>query len=100
MLDISDAGSIAGSESRETLIGRLGDEIAEIEAHVTAALHRQLVVIREFDRLGGWVDQGATSCAAWLTWRIGLSGPVARERVRIAHAFAELPLTSAAHARG
>ena len=87
-------------ESREKLIGRLGAEIAELEAHVTAAVHRQLVAIREFDRLGAWADEGATSCAAWLTWRIGLSGPVARERVRVARALAELPLTSAEHAQG
>ena len=51
-------------------IDELADEIAELEAHITAAGYRQLLAIRELDRLEGWAVQGATSCAAWLTWRI------------------------------
>ena len=45
---------------------RLGDEIAELSAHLTAATARLLDLIREFDARGGW-SSGFPSCAAWLT---------------------------------
>jgi hypothetical protein len=35
-------------------LGRLGDEIAELSAHLEAATARLLNLIREFDDLGGW----------------------------------------------
>src|SRR5438034_4327817 len=50
---------------------RLGDAIAELSAHLDAATARLLDLIREFDARGGW-GNGFASCAAWLTWRIGL----------------------------
>jgi hypothetical protein len=71
---------------------RLGDEIAELAAHLDAATHRLLMLIRRFDEAGGWADQGALSCAHWLSWRIGLDLGAAREHVRVARALAELPL--------
>ncbi len=49
----------------------LGDQIAEMAAHIDAAMHRLLTAIREFDQANGWYAQGALSCAHWLTWRIG-----------------------------
>src|SRR5688572_3166910 len=81
-------------------ITRLADEIAELEAHISAASYRQLVAIRAFDELQGWAEQGALSCAAWLTWRIGMSPAAARERVRMAGALSELPDISGAFAQG
>ena len=51
----------------------LADDIAETAAHIDAATHRLLVLIREFDRARGWAQQGALSCAHWLSWRIGLA---------------------------
>jgi hypothetical protein len=71
---------------------RLGDEIAEHAAHLDAATHRLLTLIRRFDEAGGWANQGALSCAHWLSWRIGLDLGAAREHVRVARALAELPL--------
>ncbi len=44
---------------------RLGDEIAELSAHLDAATARLLELIREFDARGGWI--GARSCAEWLS---------------------------------
>ena len=59
-----------------TEIDALGDDIAVTAAHIDAATHRLLTLIREFDRAGGWYRQGALSCAHWLSWRIGLGlGP-------------------------
>ena len=78
---------------------RLGDEIAELSAHLDAASARLLDLIREFDARGGW-GNGFSSCAAWLTWRIGLDRGAARERVRVARALGTLPLLAQALARG
>ena len=71
-------------------LDRLGDEIAELAAHLDAATARLLELIREFDARGGW-NNGFPSCAAWLTWRIGLAPGAAREHVRVARALATLP---------
>src|ERR1700682_1866355 len=80
-------------------IDRLGDEIAELSAHLDAATARLLALIREFDARGGW-NSGFRSCAAWLSWRVGLDLGAARERVRVARALGTLPLLAQALARG
>ena len=77
---------------------RLGDEIAELSAHLDAATARLLELLREFDARGGWI--GARSCAEWLSWRVGLDLGAARERVRVARALGGLPLLAEALARG
>jgi len=78
---------------------RLGDQIAELSAHLDAATARLLDLIREFDARGGW-GNGFSSCGAWLTWRVGLDPGAARERVRVARALATLPRLAQALARG
>jgi hypothetical protein len=78
---------------------RLGDEIAELSAHLDAATARQLDLIREFDARGGW-NTGFRSCAEWLSWRVGLDLGAARERVRVARALGTLPRLARALARG
>src|SRR2546430_4543806 len=80
-------------------LDRLGDEIAELSAHLEAATARLLDLIREFDARGGW-NTGFSSCAAWLSWRVGLDLGAARERVRVARALATLPRLAQALARG
>jgi Domain of unknown function (DUF222) len=80
-------------------LDRLGDEIADLSAHLDAATARLLDLIREFDARGGW-NNGFTSCAAWLSWRVGLDAGAARERVRVAHALGSLPRLAEALARG
>jgi hypothetical protein len=84
----------------ETLsLDRLGDEIAELSAHLDAATARLLDLIREFDAREGW-NTGFRSCAAWLSWRVGLDPGAARERVRVARALGTLPRLARALARG
>ncbi len=73
-------------------VDALGDQIAEMSAHIDAAMHRLLTAIREFDITSGWHVQGALSCAHWLAWRVGWDLRTARERVRVARKLAELPL--------
>src|SRR2546427_7159055 len=80
-------------------LDRLGDEIAELSAHLDAATAKLLDLIREFDARSGW-NTGFRSCAAWLSWRIGLDLGAAREHVRVARALGTLPLLSHALARG
>src|SRR2546426_8055353 len=84
----------------ETLsVDRLGDEIAELSAHLDAATAHLLDLIREFDTREGW-NTGFRSCAAWLSWWVGLDLGAARERVRVARALGTLPLLGQALARG
>ena len=80
-------------------LDRLGDEIAELSAHLDAATARLLTLIREFDARGGW-NTGFPSCAEWLGWRVGLDNGAARERVRVARALGTLPRLAEALARG
>jgi hypothetical protein len=80
-------------------VSRLGEEIAELSAHLDAATARLLDLIREFDAGGGW-NTGFRSCAAWLCWRVGLDLGAARERVRVARALGVLPRLAQALARG
>ena len=75
------------SPNHQRSLDRLGDEIAELSAHLDAATARLLDLIREFDIRGGW-GQGFRSCAHWLNWRVGLDPGAARERVRVARALA------------
>jgi hypothetical protein len=78
---------------------RLGDEIAELSAHLDAASARLLDLIRRFDAEQGW-NTGFRSCAEWLSWRTGLDLGAAREKVRVARALGTLPLLARALAQG
>jgi hypothetical protein len=78
---------------------RLGDEIAELAAHLDAASARLLDLIRRFDAEGGW-NHGFRSCAEWLAWRTGLDVGAAREKVRVARALGNLPRLAQALAHG
>jgi uncharacterized protein DUF222/HNH endonuclease len=80
-------------------LDRLGNEIAELSAHLNAATARLLDLIREFDAREGWAN-GFRTCAAWLTWRVGLDRGAAREKVRVARALGTLPRLAGALARG
>jgi len=80
-------------------LDRLGDEIAELSARLDAATAHLLDLIREFDARTGW-GNGFRSCAAWLSWRVGLAPGAAREKVRVARALGTLPRLAAALARG
>src|SRR6266849_5158978 len=93
---INDVRALAGSTAE---MDRLGDEIAELSAHLAAAVARLLDLIREFDAREGW-NNGFRSCAHWLSWRVGLDIGAAREKVRVARALGTLPRLAQALARG
>ena len=60
----------------------LGDEIAELCAHLDAGQFRLLTLLHRYDEEELW--SGWRSCAHWLAWRVGLTIGPARERVRVA----------------
>ena len=78
----------------------LGDEIALLAGRLNVANQRLLSCVRRFDESGEWHQQGALSCAHWLTWRIGLAPVAAREKVRVARALGNLPRIDEAFASG
>src|SRR5262245_21140619 len=94
-----DGASFVPTHPNNVELERLGDEIAELAAHLDAATARLLDLIREFDARGGW-GNGFSSWSAWLTWRVGLDPGAARERVRVARALGTLPRLAEALARG
>ena len=81
-------------------IDELGDRIIKLSAHMSAAEHRLLLMIGEFDRRERWKPAGHKDCAAWLEMYTGLNRVTARERVRVARALCDLPETSNAMAKG
>src|SRR5712692_7479945 len=90
---------IAATAEPVAEMDQLGNEIAELSAQLEAAGSRLLDLIREFDARRGW-NNGFSSCAQWLSWRIGLDPGAARERVRVARALGSLPRLAEALARG
>jgi len=91
----------------------LGEAIAALAVRLHAGTYELLVLLREFDDRITW-DNGFASCAHWLhstptrttrasgapAWRTGIALGAAREKVRVAHALAILPLVSATMQRG
>jgi hypothetical protein len=94
-----DGPSVVPADPRIVEVERLGDEIAELAAHLDAATGRLLDLIREFDVRGGW-GNGFRSCAHWLAWRVGLELGAAREHVRVARALGALRRLNTALACG
>lgn len=88
----TDHSSESNRELEQTLI-RLSAVQAAVEFQFLSAL-------AEFDRRGGWQGDGTLSCAHWLNWRCGLNLGAAREKVRVAHALADLPKISDAFSKG
>src|SRR5689334_16529559 len=76
-------------------IQSLAKEIQVLAGRINAANHRFLVLIAEFDRRNGRVDDRMQSCAHWLNWKCGVALGAAREKVRVARALENLPKVSA-----
>ena len=89
----ADSHSSTDADRQARDLERLGDEIAELAAHLHAAVYRLLVLIREFDAREGW-HSGFRTCAHWLSWRTGVDLGAAREKVRVARALEDLPQLS------
>lgn len=79
---------------------RLEAELVELAGHLAAGEARWLVLLAEFDRRRGWTSWGSVDCVHWLGWRLSIAAHTAREKLRVAHALAQLPLIRDAFARG
>jgi hypothetical protein len=90
----------SNAEASELALEELEAQITELCGHLNAAQYRWLLLIREFDRRGGWGDGKLASCAHWLNFKCGLNLGAAREKVRVAHALEKLPVISACMGRG
>jgi hypothetical protein len=83
----------------------LTDEALELElcteaAQLSAGECHLLSLLAELNRREIWAQQGARSCAHWLSWRVGTALGAAREQLRVAKALERLEATRAAFARG
>ncbi|MFO7561662.1 MAG: DUF222 domain-containing protein [Enhygromyxa sp.] len=78
----------------------LGEEIATFATRIDVAEHALLTRLRVFDAHEAWGNQGARTCAEWLSWRTNLSIKAAREKVRVARALGSLPKIDALFGRG
>jgi hypothetical protein len=94
------AAHLERANQRKQHIEGLEDQITELAAHIYAATYRLLELVREYDEAEGWRQPGLRSCAHWLNWKCGIGMGAAREKVRVAHALKELPLTSDAFREG
>jgi hypothetical protein len=79
--------------SGPSVVDQLGEDIAILAARLHAATYELLLLLRRFDDASGW-NNGFRSCAHWLHWRTGIDLGAAREKVRVAHALADLPRLS------
>ncbi len=89
----TNVGSIRPLEQLEAVI-------CEGAANLTAAEHAWLLAVAEFDRREGWKLWECQSCAAWLSWQVGLDIRAAREKVRVARALEQFPIISNSMATG
>lgn len=64
-------------------------------ARVARGEARLLALVAELDRRETWAEHGVSSCAAWLSWKLGWAMGTAWERVRVARALRDLPLLRA-----
>ena len=78
----------------------LRDAVTTWGGRVAAGEARLLAYVGELDRREAWAAWGVLSCAHWLSWRLGMGLKPAQQRVRVARALRDLPVTAAAFAAG
>jgi hypothetical protein len=82
-------------------IDKLGEKITLLAGQINAASYQFLKLIAPFDDCKGWSGGGTVrSCAHWLNWKCGIAMGAAREKIRVAHCLASLPLIDASFSKG
>jgi hypothetical protein len=92
--------SLADNQRRRARGEELEAEITELCAYRYALEARFMDLLREFDTQQYWEPAGFHSCAHWLNLKCSIGLNAAREKLRVAHALAELPKIAAAFAAG
>jgi hypothetical protein len=87
------------SISRRSL-DQLEADIISLAERINATEYEFLVLVREFDLRQGWKAYHFNNCAEWLVMRCGINVETAREKIRVARALFDLPVTSAAFQTG
>jgi hypothetical protein len=78
----------------------LEDEIISLAGRINASEYEFLVLVREFDLRQGWKPYLFNNCAEWLNMKCGIAPGTAREKIRVANALFDLPLTAGAMQSG
>ena len=78
----------------------LEDQLIAFAGHMNAAEYRLISLLDEFDQAEGWQSDGILSFSHWLNWKLGMGAVIAREKVRVARALRDLPLTREAFRLG
>lgn len=86
------------TEAADLSVPELERRILTLSGQIASAEAELLVYLGAFDTANGWA--GRASFADWLSWWTGMSITTARERVRIARALRELPVTREAMLAG
>ena len=73
--------------TKDQLIGELTTWAGRVAAGEALVLR----LLGELDEREAWAGHGVLSCANWASWRLGLTLPTAREKVRVARALRGLP---------
>ncbi len=81
-------------------LNELEDQLVMGAMNRTVSKHRLLRLLAEFDRRGGWVVKGATSCSVWWAEVCGIEHNTAREQLRVARALGALSALDDALASG
>lgn len=75
-------------------------DIIHLATRINSMEYEFLEHIREFDLRQGWKAYHFNNCAEWLNMKCGIAPGTAREKIRVANALFDLPLTSAAFQGG
>ncbi len=81
-------------------LDQLEEKIVSLAGHINASEYEFLVLVREFDLRQGWKAYHFNHCAEWLNMKCGIEPGTAREKLRVARALFDLPVTSAAFQQG
>ena len=81
-------------------LDELEDHIVSISSHLNIFEYEFLVSIRELDLRQGWKAYHFTHCSHWMNFKCGMALGTAREKLRVARALFDLPLTSDAFKKG
>ena len=84
----------------ECTSAELTDAIGQLHALACAAHRQMLAAVAALDRRQGWREDGATSMASWLAFRLGVSHRSGAEWARLASSLETLPALGRAFGEG